>query len=82
MKIGAQPLVDWVGDTIRDIRPPETSIATGSLLYSVRGGDTLDSIAYEQYGDESKWYLIADANAIMDVMVPLTPGIQIIVPRV
>ncbi len=81
MKLGKQPMVDWAGDEIRDIRPPETVIGAGSIIHMVRGGDTLDLLAYQYYGDESKWYLIADVNAILDVMAPLTPGDQLIIPR-
>ena len=81
MKIGQQPLVEWNGATIHDIREPETDIPAGSTLHHVRDGDMLDYLAYKYYGDESLWYIIADANAIMDVMVPLTPGTQIVIPK-
>jgi len=34
--------------------------------YTLTAGDTLDSIAFQVYGDSSLWYLIADANGITD----------------
>ncbi len=34
--------------------------------YTVRGGDTMSSIAAEWFGDESKWDLIAKANPLVD----------------
>ena len=34
--------------------------------YTLKVGDTLDSIALQLYGDSSLWYLIADANGITD----------------
>jgi YD repeat-containing protein len=37
-----------------------------STSYTVRGGDTLSSIAQEVWGDSSLWYLIADANGLTD----------------
>jgi nucleoid-associated protein YgaU len=81
MRIGQQPLVEWNGDTLRDVREPETSISAWSTLHHVQQGDTLDGLAYRYYKDESKWYLIADANGLMDVMVDLTPGTQIVIPK-
>lgn len=35
-------------------------------LWTVKGSDRLDSIAYRALGDRSKWRLIADANGIYD----------------
>lgn len=34
--------------------------------YTIKAGDTLESIAFQIYGDSSLWYLIADANGITD----------------
>lgn len=34
--------------------------------YTVKSGDTLQKIASKEYGDSSKWKLIADANNIRD----------------
>jgi contractile injection system tube protein len=49
----------------------------------VRRGDTLDRIAFEEYGDPGKWRPIADANTDL---VPdprrLTPGIEIAIPAI
>jgi hypothetical protein len=38
--------------------------ATTPGTYSVRAGDTLQSIAMAVWGDQSMWYLIADANGL------------------
>lgn len=49
----------------------------------VRRGDTLDRIAFEEYGDSRKWRPIADKNADL---VPdprrLTPGIELEIPAI
>jgi nucleoid-associated protein YgaU len=49
----------------------------------VRRGDTLDRIAFEEYGDARKWRPIADKNADL---VPdprrLTPGIELEIPAI
>ena len=36
-----------------------------SSQYTVAAGDTLQSIAYQIWGDASFWYMIADANGLM-----------------
>ena len=81
MRRGDEPIVEWGTDEIRDLRLPETAIPMRSRYYTVRSGDMLDLIAYRFYGDESLWYILADVNEIMDVMVPLTPGMRLVIPR-
>ena len=34
--------------------------------YSIKAGDTLESVALQLYGDASLWYLLADANGITE----------------
>jgi LysM repeat protein len=41
--------------------------------YTVKEGDTLDSIASREYGDETKWRFIADSNGLVDP-TKLRPG--------
>lgn len=55
--------------------PDRTNVAT------VREGDTLPSIAAREYGDATKWRVIAEQNRIADPFA-LTPGAALIVPRV
>lgn len=60
-------------------------IARGSLLtqrrgYSVRTGDTLQSIAHRHYGDWQRWPLLAEANMISPA-AELTPGMYLIIPE-
>jgi hypothetical protein len=60
-------------------------IARGSMLtqrrgYSVRTGDTLQSIAHRHYGDWQKWALLAEANQI-NPAAELTPGMYLIIPE-
>ncbi|HEY0164880.1 MAG TPA: LysM domain-containing protein, partial [Sphingomicrobium sp.] len=52
--------------------------ATGSR-YTVRDGDSLRSIARNVWGDESLWYIIADANALTGAEV-LTGGTTLLIP--
>lgn len=47
--------------------------------YIIREGDTLSSIAYQAYGDASKWRKVADANGITNPRA-LQPGTAIVLP--
>lgn len=48
----------------------------------VRRGDTLTSIAAQEYGDASVWRVIAEANTrLVDNPRKLEPGIQLTLPR-
>jgi YD repeat-containing protein len=49
--------------------------------YTVQGGDTLQSIAQELWGDSSFWYLIADANGLSDPNATLTAGVDLSIPN-
>ena len=80
MKRGKEPLIYWGTHIIKDLRLPETEIPGRSRLHTLRSGEMLDMLAYMYYGDESLWYIIADVNEIMDVLQPLTAGMQIVIP--
>jgi nucleoid-associated protein YgaU len=47
----------------------------------VRDGDSLPSIAYEAYGDATRWRVIAEANGIDDPM-RLRRGSELTIPRI
>jgi trimeric autotransporter adhesin len=48
--------------------------------YTVQGGDTLQSIAQQIWGDANFWYLLADANG-MDLSTNLVAGQTLIIPN-
>lgn len=50
-------------------------------LYTVKRGDTLQGIAYEEYDDPREWRRIADTNGIDDPM-GLEPGSKLLVPPI
>lgn len=64
--------------------PPQqnpTTIAIGGIRsYTVRDGDSLQSIAYAAYGDPTRWRLIAEANGIDDP-IHLRRGRVLAIPR-
>jgi len=52
----------------------------GSKRYTTKAGDTLESLAFERYGNANKWYIIADVNPHVFWMFDLMAGQDIIIP--
>ena len=62
--------------------PPQNPTSGGVGVrssYLVQSGDTLDLIAYREYGDPTRWRPIADANELEDPRT-LRPGQRLVVP--
>ncbi len=59
---------------------PTTSGVGGLRSHTVRDGDSLQSIAHREYGDPTRWRLIAEANGVDDP-VRLPRGRTLVVPR-
>lgn len=53
---------------------------SASSHYTINDGDTLESIAYQLWGDASYWYMIADANG-MAGNETLVAGMDLIIPN-
>lgn len=53
--------------------------ATTAGRYTVKAGDTLQSIALQVWGDSSLWYVLADANG-MDGSTELAAGMSLVIP--
>lgn len=49
-------------------------------IHTLFDGETLQSIAFANYGDSGLWYKIADANNIINPFEELIPGMQLIIP--
>ena len=58
--------------------PTSGGIATNRVR-TVTDGDTLDGIAYQEYGDPARWRLIAEANCLTTVR-RLAPGAVLVIP--
>jgi hypothetical protein len=58
-----------------DINPSETDLYVITVL-----GDRLDLLAFNFYGDESLWWIIASANSLPGDSLYLEPGSQIRIP--
>lgn len=59
---------------------PTSGGEPGSRAHRVVAGDTLASIAYEEYGSAAGWRRIADANPAIDDPMRLPPGASLVVP--
>jgi Contractile injection system tube protein len=60
---------------------PTTRSAAGLGTRTIRDGDSLPLIAFEYYGDPSRWRAIAEANDIDDPLA-LARGSELAIPRV
>ncbi|MFE0464836.1 peptidase M23 [Kitasatospora sp. NPDC058965] len=58
---------------------PTSGALSARRVHQVVGGDSLELLAYREYGDATAWRRIAEANAIDDPM-RLRPGVELLVP--
>ena len=56
-----------------------TSVAEVQRIRVVSPGETIDGIAFDEYGDPKRWQLIADYNNLDDPM-RLWPGQKLLIP--
>jgi hypothetical protein len=59
---------------------PTTRSTRGMRVHRVRDGDSLPAIAYEAYGDPTRWRAIAEASGIDDPL-RLRRGTELTIPR-
>ena len=58
------------------------STKDGDLIHTVLEGQTLQNIAFKYYGDSGLWYLLAQANGIMNPFSDeLYTGQQLTIPN-
>jgi hypothetical protein len=65
-------------------KPPQNPTSAGvggESIWTVREGDTLSLIAFNQYNDPNQWRVIADANRLTQVR-KLRPGMTLVIPSV
>ena len=58
---------------------PTTRAIAGLKIHTVTDGDSLQSVAYQNYGDATRWRTIAEANGIDDPL-RLRRGHQLSIP--
>lgn len=58
------------------------SSSNGAYRYhTVLEGETIQSIAFQYYGDSGRWADIADVNPILNPFEDLRAGLQLIIPQ-
>lgn len=62
---------------IRDRVKFDTSKCT---FYTVVQGDTIDGIAYKQYGNAQLWWAIMEANPLYQSEIEIKPGTVLVIP--
>ena len=76
------PFADGEGRVVSLKRTREPASTELALVYQVRVGDRLDSLAFKFYRDPRKWWLIADANAdVLALEELLEPGRLLRIPK-
>lgn len=62
------------GDYSLETNPPTVAYSPNDKQHTVKEGETLQNIAFRYYGDSGKWYLIAEANTILNPFKELVGG--------
>ena len=68
------------GDYSLEAKPPIVPESPNDIQHTVKDGETLQNIAFRYYGDSGKWYIIAEANKILNPFKELEMGTLIRIP--
>lgn len=68
------------GDYSLEAKPPVVPESPNDIQHTVKDGETLQNIAFRYYGDSGKWYIIAEANKILNPFKELEMGTLIRIP--
>lgn len=69
------------GDVSLEPQRPSVSASSSDIQHTVLEGETLQNIAFRYYGDSGLWYLISEANNILNPFEELTDGQIIRIPN-
>lgn len=58
-----------------------SSISLDYVIHTVLEGETIQSIAFQYYGDSGMWGVIADANDILNPFEDLHEDMELIIPN-
>ena len=68
------------GDYSLEALIPSVPSSSNDIQHTVKDGETLQNIAFRYYGDSGKWYIIAEANGILNPFKELESGTLIRIP--
>lgn len=68
------------GNLILSVRERNHFNLDRATFYTVVQGDTIDGIAYTQYGNAQLWWAIMDANPVYQSEVEVKPGDILVIP--
>lgn len=68
------------GDYSLEATIPSVPSSSNDIQHTVKDGETLQNIAFRYYGDSGKWYIIAEANGILNPFKELESGTLIRIP--
>lgn len=68
------------GDYSLEAKLPVVPESPNDIQHTVKDGETLQNIAFRYYGDSGKWYIIAEANKILNPFKELEMGTLIRIP--
>ena len=68
------------GDVSLEVDPVTITRSTSDVLHPIKDGETLQNIAYRYYGDSGLWYVIAQANGILNPFAELEEHSLLIIP--
>ena len=68
------------GDYSLESYPLLIPSSPNDFQHTLKEGETLQNIAYRYYGDSGKWFLIAEANTILNPFKELESGTIIKIP--
>ena len=85
--VGASPYDSTVlvkysnGEVSLEPMRPSVFKSSSDIQHTVVEGETLQNIAFKYYGDSGLWYLISEANNILNPFEELTDGQIIRIPN-
>jgi nucleoid-associated protein YgaU len=68
------------GEYSLETDPPLVPHTSKDKQHTIKEGETLQNLAFAAYGDSGKWYLIAEANQIIDPFTEVVPGKLLRIP--
>lgn len=69
------------GNVSLETYPPQISQSNSDIFHTVKEGETLQNIAFRYYKDSGLWYVIAEANKILNPFEELIAGTLIRIPN-